>query len=85
MDETETADHKWAGILNGTMVVLLGCAFPTILIWQLAVQWPHLASTWRWEFTRDTVMGVILLLGSLQVIRLGVGVVRQNAAALGKR
>lgn len=85
MDETETADHTWAGILNGVMITLLGCAFPTLVIWQAARQWQTLVSTWRPEVDSGTLVSVGLLLGSLQAIHTGVGIVRKNVAVLRKR
>jgi hypothetical protein len=92
-DQPASLEDINAGLLNGAMVTLLGCAIAGVLAWQIigaltgrlpdltamAVDLPAYAPR-RFNFT-----GLVLLVASLGAIRWGVRHVRENLTRLRAR
>jgi hypothetical protein len=85
-----------AGLLNGAMVTLLGCAFASVVAWQIIAQltgWlPDLkamtialATTGRGATIQDSVLGAGMILAAVDLIWRGVRYVRKNLALLRAR
>lgn len=82
MTAPKDREEACAGLLNGTMFVLLGSVLPAAFLWATITHgWPR-ASGPTEEFARDAVLVIGLMLGSLHLVRGGVRLLLDNAREL---
>ncbi len=74
-----------AGMLNGVMISLLGAVMPGILVWQIVAEWATWTADLRSVLVGDSLVGLGLLLVSLQILRFGVRLLWRNAMAFRRR
>lgn len=82
MDEPKNKEDAMAGILNGTMLALLGGIFPAVLAWWLATDWRTVAAGNHTMTATEAMQGIGLTLVSVAILRLGVRMLVRNGAAL---
>jgi len=84
-DKPETIEDAAAGLLNGTMICLLGSALPAIFTWQVISHWGRddldLSSAALSDLT--PFLGGMFL--SFLFLRTGVRLLRENAGRLRRR
>lgn len=78
MGGSHGVDHVWAGLLNGLMITALGAAFPTLVVWRIAVDWPDVVSG-RYDFAPAHVgQGMVVVAVSWVTMRFGVRLFRRH-------
>ncbi|MDP2116655.1 MAG: hypothetical protein Q8J71_04595 [Brevundimonas sp.] len=81
-EEPETFEDLTAGLLNGAMICLLSAAFPAFLVWEVVAKWATWTADLRSVLVWDSLIGVALLLTSIQLLRVGARLLWRNAQAL---
>lgn len=84
-EEPEPLEDLAAGLLNGAMISLLGALMPGALAWQLVTQWDVWTADLRSVLVQDSLIGLGLLLVSIQILRVGLRLLWRNAMALRRR
>jgi len=80
-----SADHLWAGLLNGAIFILLGSLFPIASLWFLGeavTHGLHLGREGAPTVLRDAAIVIVLLTLSAFAIVRGVKILRLNLKAL---
>ncbi|WP_417231735.1 hypothetical protein [Brevundimonas sp.] len=82
MDTPKDKEDASAGLLNGTMITLIGGAFPALLTWSVVTDW-HTWIAGDHTMTRtEATQGVTLLIVSLLMLRFGLRMLWLNGSAL---
>ncbi|MBO9502496.1 hypothetical protein [Brevundimonas sp. A19_0] len=81
MEPPKDKEEALAGLLNGTMVTLLGCAFPAVFILALTRNWRDLLGGDFSAISTDASLAVGILLFSPWLIRFGLRTLRLNWSA----
>ena len=84
-EEPEPLEDLAAGILNGAMISLLGAVIPGVLVWQTVAQWETWTADLRSVLVWESLSALGLLLVSIQILRVGLRLLRRNAMALRRR
>lgn len=84
MEEPKNKEDALAGVLNGTMITLLGGNFPAIVILQLATDWRTMAAGNHTMTSTEAIQGIGLTLISVAILRFGIRMLLRNGAALRK-
>jgi len=84
-EEPETFETLAAGLLNGAMVSLLSAAFPAFLAWRMIAEWGTWTADLRSVLVWESLIGLVLLLISVQFLRVGGRLLRRNARAWRRR
>ena len=84
-EEPEPLEDLAAGMLNGAMISLLGAASPGALAWQMVTQWATWTADLRSVLAQDSLIGLGLLLVSIQALRVGLRLLWRNAMAIRRR
>ena len=84
-EEPEPLEDLAAGLLNGTMIFLLGAVIPGVLAWQVVAQWATWTADLRSVLVWESLSGLGLLLMSIQIMRVGGRLLWRNATALRQR
>lgn len=71
MEQPEDQESAWAGVLNGSMIALLGAVIPTFLLWQVYVRWNEVVSGGHSMTVLEAAQGVSALFLSALLIRFG--------------
>lgn len=87
-----SADHLWAGLLNGRILILLGSLFPLAALWFIGIavaNGAHPQTAWAREgaatVLRDSAIAIVLLILSVLAIRRGLKILRLNLMELRRR
>ncbi len=82
MENPDSIESAWAGLLNGTMITLLGAAFPALVLWRVAIDWRDLMS-WRPDMISiEEVQFVVLTCVSARVVWFGMRMIARQATWL---
>jgi small neutral amino acid transporter SnatA (MarC family) len=82
MEDPDTIEDAWAGLLNGTIFTLLGAAFPFFLLWYFTTHWRDVIAGSHAMTATEMVQGVVLTGLSVQLSRFGIRMVARHAAWL---
>lgn len=82
MEDPDTIEDAWAGLLNGTMITLLGGAFPAFSLWHFTTHWRDVIGGRHEMTSMEMVQGIILIGLSLQILRFGVRMFARHASWL---
>ncbi len=85
MEQPKDKEEALAGLLNGTMVTLLGGAFPALFFWQVGQHWREILGGDFLDGGTDSAQSIgalTLSLYSFFIIRSGIRMLRLNWAAL---
>lgn len=82
MEPPKDKEEALAGLLNGTMVTLLGGALPAVFIVALTRNWRDLFGGDLTAISTDTSLAIGILLLSPRLIRFGLRTLRLNWAGL---
>ena len=82
MEPPKDKEEALAGLLNGTLFTLLGCALPAVFILALTRNWRDLLGGDFSAISTDTSLAVGILLVSPRLIRLGLRTLRLNWTGL---
>ncbi len=84
-EEPEPLEDLAAGLLNGAMICLLSAAFPVFLTWRAVAQWGTWTADLRSVLVWESLSGLVVLLMSVQFLRVGARLLWRNAMALRRR
>lgn len=82
MEDPDNIESAWAGLLNGTMIILLGAAFPGVLLWQVITHWPDLVSGSHAMTSTEAMQDIVLTGVSAQVLWFGIRMIARQVAWL---
>ncbi|MNR42491.1 hypothetical protein D3C85_1610120 [compost metagenome] len=82
MEDPDNIESAWAGLLNGTMITLLGAAFPGVLLWQVITHWPDWVSGSHEMTSMQAMQGIFLTGVSAQVLWFGIRMIARQVAWL---
>jgi hypothetical protein len=82
MEDPDNVESAWAGLLNGTMITLLGAAFPGVLLWQVITRWPDWVSGSHDMTSIQAMQGIFLTGVSAQVLWFGIRMIARQVAWL---
>lgn len=82
MEPPKDKEQALAGLLNGTMITLLGAALPAMVVWTVAKDWQQIMADVL--HNASLLSAPAVLIGSLYMLRFGVRMLRLNWTALRK-
>ena len=82
MEPPQDKEEALAGLLNGSIFTLLGCALPAVVIVALTRNWRDLIGGDFAAISTDTSLAVGILLFSPRLIRFGLRTLRLNWTGL---
>ena len=82
MEDPDTIEDAWAGLLNGAIFTLLGAAFPVFLLWEFTTHWRDVIAGSHSMTATEMVQGIFLTGLSVQLSRFGISMVARHAAWL---
>ena len=85
MEDPDDIESACAGLLNGTMITLLGAAIPAFLLWQVITHWSDLVSGGHEMTANEAMQGFFSLGLSAQLLWFGVRMIARQVAWLRKR
>lgn len=80
MEPPKDKEEALAGLLNGTMITLLGGALPTLFVWMIAKNWQQIMADVL-HFP-GLLSAPAALIGSLYILRYGLRMLRMNWTSL---
>ena len=82
MEPPRDKEEALAGLLNGTVITLLGGAMPTVFIVALTRNWRDLLASDLTAISTDTSLAIGALVLSPRILRYGMRMLRLNWTAL---
>lgn len=82
MERPRDKEEALAGLLNGTMITLLGAALPAMVVWTVAKDWQEIMTDVL--HNPGLMSAPAVLIGSLYMIRFGLRMLHLNWTCLRK-